>query len=203
MPSSRHPCPRRPEPATTLRRTRRALVAAGLAWPLVPRADEAVAGLLRQGGVAIAFRHALAPGTFDPPGFRIDDCSTQRNLSDEGRAQARRIGAWFRDRGLAPARVRTSPWCRCVDTATLAFGSAERWPALGSPHGTGDDARARQLSELRRALAALPSGRFEVWVTHQFVLQDLAGTSTASAEALVLRAADTDRVAVLARATLY
>lgn len=86
----------------------------------------------------LALRHALAPGTFDPPGFRLGDCSMQRNLSDEGRAQARRIGAWFSARALLPARVRSSPWCRCVDTATLAFGAPERWAALGSPRSSID-----------------------------------------------------------------
>ena len=54
--------------------------------------------LLRQGGVVALFRHALAPGTFDPPGFRLGDCGTQRNLNDEGRTQARRIGEWFQTR---------------------------------------------------------------------------------------------------------
>ena len=58
-------------------------------------ADDATAAALRRGGLVAAFRHATAPGTFDPPGFKLDDCSTQRNLSDDGRAQARRIGAWF------------------------------------------------------------------------------------------------------------
>ena len=80
------------------------------------------ADLLRKGGVVLAFRHARAPGTFDPPAFRLADCSTQRNLSDEGRAQALNIGQWFKARDLRPAKVLSSPWCRCIDTAILAFG---------------------------------------------------------------------------------
>ncbi len=56
------------------------------------------------------FRHALAPGTFDPPGFRLGDCGTQRNLNDEGRPQARRIGEWFQARQLRPEKVLSSPW---------------------------------------------------------------------------------------------
>lgn len=156
--------------------------------PVTGRADDALAARLRAGGVVVAFRHARAPGTFDPPGFRLDDCSTQRNLDDGGRAQARRIGQWFRERSLVPARVRTSPWCRCIDTAELAFGSAERWPALGSPHGATEATSAAHLTTLRTALAeaALTPGRFEVWVTHMFVLRDLAATSTDSGEGLVL-----------------
>jgi phosphohistidine phosphatase SixA len=183
---------------------RRPFVASALAaaLPRFATAREAVEPLLRAGGVVIAFRHALAPGTFDPPGFRVDDCSTQRNLNDEGREQARQLGAWFKARGLVPARVRSSPWCRCVDTATLALGTPERWAALGSPVRSDAALRERRTAELRQALAAVPAGRFEAWVTHQFVLQDLAGTSTSPAEALVLRAGS-GGVQLLARATLY
>ncbi len=135
-------------------------------------------------------RHALAPGTFDPPQFKLGDCSTQRLLSDEGREQARRMGAWFRERQLNPTRVRSSPWCRCIDTGKLAFGSAEPWSALGSPRGASESTNAQSLAELRQALKAASAlkGRFEVWVTHMFVLSDLVQQNTASGEALLLRA---------------
>jgi len=158
--------------------------------------------LLRQGGVVVAFRHALAPGTFDPPEFRLGDCGTQRNLNDAGRAQAQRVGEWFRQRQLAPARVRSSPWCRCIDTATLAFGAApDIWTALGSPRGMPETTGAEHLRALRQALAAVSArpGGFEVWFTHMFVLSDLATANTASAEGLVLRAGRDGRVQVLAR----
>lgn len=180
---------------------RRTLIAAGLAWPIPTLADEDAAALLRRGGLVVAFRHALAPGTFDPPGFRLGDCSTQRNLSDEGREQARRIGAWFRERGLQPARVRSSPWCRCVDTAQLAFGSAEPWPALGSPRGVSEATGAEHLKLLRAALAAAARapGRFDAWVTHMFVLSDLAGTGTASGEGLLLAPGPDGRATVRGR----
>lgn len=164
-------------------------------------ADGDAAALLREGGVVLALRHALAPGTFDPPQFKPGDCSTQRNLSDEGRAQARRIGQSLKARGLVPARVRSSPWCRCVDTATLAFGTADSWPALGSPRGATEATNAESLAELRRAVvqAGAQRGRFEVWVTHMFVLSDLVGGNTASGEGLVLRADSAGAVQVLAR----
>lgn len=194
-----------------VRMPRRTLVtAAGLALLLpAARASDVVRDLLVRGGVVLAMRHALAPGTFDPPGFRLDDCRTQRNLDEEGREQARRIGAWFRAQALRPARVRSSPWCRCLETASLAFGRGERWMALASPARSDAQERAQRLQELRRALAAVPAGRFEAWVTHQFVLQDLAASSVTSAEALVLQASTRDRrsgtggVGVLARAILY
>jgi hypothetical protein len=175
-----------------------AALAAPLAWP-ARAADADVAALLKAGGCVIALRHARAPGTFDPPEFRVDDCRTQRNLDDEGRAQARRIGAWFSSRALAPSRVRSSPWCRCVDTAELAFGRAERWDLLGSPRGSSDAVNARRLPGLRAALAAVPAGRFEAWVTHNFVLADLAGAGGDSGEGLVLRSTPGGAVQVIAR----
>lgn len=180
---------------------RRTLLAATLAaLPLVrARSEPDVAALLAAGGCVIAFRHALAPGTFDPPDFRVDDCRTQRNLSDEGRAQARRIGEWFRARRLTPARVRSSPWCRCVDTAELAFGQAERWDLLGSPRGSSDAINARRLPGLRAALAAVPPGQFQAWVTHDFVLQDFTGSGGSSGEGFVLRAGPDNAVQVIAR----
>lgn len=163
--------------------------------------DEQVAALLRTGGVVAVFRHALAPGNFDPPEFRLGVCSTQRNLSDEGRNQARRTGEWFKVRQLQPARVLSSPWCRCVDTATLAFGATEVWPALGSPRGYNETTGAAHLRELRRNLvtASTQVGSFQVWVTHMFVLADLVQTGSNSGEALILRADAKGNPQVLAR----
>ena len=194
------PSCRQPEPALA----RRALLGAGLG--LIPWHGWATTGadaeaLLRKGGVVVVFRHALAPGTFDPPGLRLGDCSTQRNLSDEGRAQARRIGEWFKERQLQPAAVRSSPWCRCMDSATLAFGTTEVWAALGSPHGAPETTGTRHLHELRKALvnASARSGRFEAWFTHMFVQSDLANDSTRSGDALVLQAHQHANPQVLAR----
>lgn len=189
---------------------RRSVLAAGLAWSVLGSRSAAAAGegeaqgaegWLRGGGVVLAMRHALAPGTFDPPGFRLGDCGTQRNLDAEGRAQAQRIGGWFVARSLQAARVRSSPWCRCLDTAQLAFGAAEVWPALGSPRGSPELVPVQQQAELGLALQAASRrvGSFEVWVTHMFVLADLVGGNVASGEGLVLRAGADGRPQLLAR----
>jgi phosphohistidine phosphatase SixA len=180
---------------------RRTLVLSSLAAPWLARADESAAALLREGGLVIAFRHALAPGTFDPPQFKLGDCSTQRNLSDEGRAQARRMGQWLAARQLAPAQVRSSPWCRSMDTAQLAFGRAQAWAALGSPRGASETTNGESLRALQAALAAASRqpGRFEAWVTHQFLLSSLVGTFTQTGEGLLLRSAADGRPQVLAR----
>ncbi|MFN5047601.1 histidine phosphatase family protein [Roseateles sp.] len=184
MPSNTSPS------APDRRRLLRLALATGLPGLLAPAAaaePEALA-LLRRGGVVLALRHALAPGTLDPPGFRLGDCSTQRNLSEQGRAQARARGQRLRAAGRSPARVRSSPGRRGRDTAELAFGRAEAWSALASPHGASEQTQASALAELRQALAAAVQqpGRFEVWVTHMFVLSDLLGVNTASGEGLVL-----------------
>jgi phosphohistidine phosphatase SixA len=181
--------------------TRRFLLAAACAAPSLhslattPQATL----LLRQGGVVVMFRHALAPGVYDPPGMQLSDCSTQRNLDGEGRAQAARLGAWFSGQRLQPDAVLSSPWCRCMDTARTAFGAARAWDALGSPTGRAEDDRSAALQTLREALAVPRPGRFEVWVTHNFVIAELTGISTASAEGLLLRAGASGPPQVLAR----
>ena len=181
---------------------RRAFVAAGLgclAGPLLA-ADE-VEAILRRGRAAIVLRHAHAPGTFDPPGFRLGDCSTQRNLDGQGRAQARRIGQWFAGRSLRPARVLSSPWCRCMETAQLAFGLAEAWSPLGSPVGATpgtQEASRRALGQELERLSREPGG-FQAWVTHMFVIADLTGQDSASGEGLVLQAAAGGVPSVLGR----
>src|SRR5256885_17206726 len=91
--------------------------------PAAAPVDEQTWGLPKGGGQVILIRHAITtPGVGDPPGMRLDDCSTQRNLTDEGRRDARRLGAGFDARGIVVDRVLSSPWCRCLETARLAFG---------------------------------------------------------------------------------
>jgi phosphohistidine phosphatase SixA len=159
-----------------------------LALARTAAADEAVLAALREGAAAVLLRHALTePGIGDPSGFRLGACSTQRQLSAEGRAQAKRIGAWFSARGLRPARVRSSAWCRCLDTATLAFGSGATWPALNSFFGD-RSVEAGQSAALHEALARIERGRFEVWVTHQVNISAFIGEGVAMGGAWVVRA---------------
>ncbi len=103
-----------------------------------------------------------------------------------------------------PAAVRSSPWCRCLDTARLAFGRADAWPALGSPRAGTEATNEAALRELRSAItvAASRRGRFEAWVTHQFVLTALVGGGVASGEGLVLAPGAEGRPQVLARLAL-
>ena len=151
------------------------LVAATSGLPL--RADDAVAERLGEPGAVLLIRHALAPGIGDPDGFRLDDCATQRNLNDEGRRQAQAIGDWLRSRGVAGARVYSSQWCRCLETARLLdLGPVTALPALNSFFERPGE-RERRIAALREFLAAQPrDGNLLVLVTHQVTISALSDT---------------------------
>jgi phosphohistidine phosphatase SixA len=143
---------------------------------------------LRAPGAVVVLRHSFAPGGFDPPDSKLDDCSTQRNLDESGRAQARRIGEAFRRNGIAVGEVLSSPRCRCLDTGRLAFGQAQPWDVL---QGALNDAerRQRQLAEIRHTIAAHRGERPLVLVTHGSVVSDLTGLNVRMGEFVVLRRA--------------
>lgn len=162
-------------------------------------ASETLWDQLRAGGLVVLLRHANAPGIGDPPGFRADDCATQRNLSDEGRAQATRFGALLREQHVPVGRVLSSRWCRALDTARLAFGSAEIAPPLDSLFGRRDTAE-RQTADTRALMQAeTRPGRNLVLVTHNANIAALTGQSPADAEAIVVRPAGENRVDVVGR----
>ena len=150
--------------------------------------EAALWAALRDGGHVALIRHALAPGTGDPPGFRVDDCATQRNLSAAGRAQARAIGERFRANGIATAAIFSSQWCRCLDTAReMGLGEAVAFPGLNSFFADrGEEAwhtAAARALIAERAHAPLPL----VLVTHQVNITALSGVFPASGEIIVMR----------------
>ena len=95
-------------------------------------ADEALWAKLKAGGNVVLIRHtSTEAGLGDPPGFKLGDCATQRNLSEAGREEARRLGRQFKFRAINFTTARSSQWCRCQETARLAFGEEpEPWPCL-------------------------------------------------------------------------
>jgi len=133
-------------------------------------------------------RHALAPGSGDPDNFRVGDCTTQRNLNERGRNQARRIGAWLRAGGIQAARVYSSQWCRCLETATLmAVGPVTELPTLNSFFERPQD-REPNLSALRAFLARQPAdGRLLVLVTHYVTIAGVTGAAVSSGEGVLLK----------------
>lgn len=128
---------------------------------------EQAAERLSAGGYVLMMRHArTVPGVGDPPNFTLGECATQRNLSDDGRRQARAIGARLLAAKVSVAQVKTSQWCRCQETARLTFGAASDWQALNSFFATPANEPA-QTRELHRAAAALAPTENVAWITHQ------------------------------------
>jgi phosphohistidine phosphatase SixA len=171
---------------------RRALLAL-CAAAFVPRAsadDGSLWRALRQGGCVLLIRHAATgPGLGDPAGYRLDDCATQRNLSEAGRDDARRLGERLRAERVPIARAYTSPWCRCRDTAQLAFGKAEDWDPLSSffdmPEREADltaTVRKRILSYSIRK----PGGNVAM-VTHNVNIAALTKLSVETSEVVVVK----------------
>lgn len=154
---------------------------------------------LRAGGQVVLMRHAqTVPGFGDPDGFRVNDCATQRNLSEEGRQQARRLGEALRRRGVRIGEVLSSPWCRAIDTARLAFGRAEIWPELSSMHY--DRSReAAQNDAVRRRIAAHHGPDNLFLVGHSANVISLTGVSLSSGGIVVVAPGGPDGFRVLGR----
>jgi broad specificity phosphatase PhoE len=164
------------------------LLGAALANGAVAAADGWA--VLKQPGHVVLMRHSDAPGSGgygDPPGYRLDDCSTQRNLSEEGRAHARRTGEAFRRQGVVFDRVLTSPWCRCKETAELAIGkAAEIFTPLSNLVGRSEH-REPQVKALKAYLAGLDGKTQVLLVTHGIVINALTGIQPASGEMVIVK----------------
>lgn len=146
-----------------------------------------VAELLSQPRTHAMMRHALAPGGGDPAGFRLDDPATQRRLSDEGRAQAKRIGAALKDQGVVFDQVWTSQWDRCRETARLlGLGEPVDAPELNSFFND-RSAEGAQTAAILERLCALREPETVMMVTHQVNITALTDVFPASGEVLVIR----------------
>ncbi|WP_207458855.1 histidine phosphatase family protein [Azospirillum sp. SYSU D00513] len=149
-------------------------------------ADDGAWAALREPGTAALMRHATAPGVGDPPGFRLEDCATQRNLNEAGRAEARATGAALRERGVQVDRVLTSRWCRALHTAEeMNVAPVAPEPVLDSFFGNWEDGKA-QTESLRSLLAERAGSEKLVLVTHQVNITALTGVHPASGEIVVI-----------------
>jgi phosphohistidine phosphatase SixA len=144
---------------------------------------------LAEGGHTILLRHAIAPGTGDPANFKLDDCSTQRNLSDQGRQQAQRIGARLAARTIKVDVVLSSQWCRAIDTANLAFPGLKITlePALNS-FFTDMSSKDDQTEAVLRLIGAFGGSGNQVMVTHQVNITALTGLNPREGEAIIVDA---------------
>ena len=167
---------------------KRLFLAGLLALASLAHADDALWAKLKAGGNVLLIRHAATePGLGDPPNFFLGDCRTQRNLSDAGREEARRVGRALKWRAVAVSEVRASQWCRTLETAELAFGHPPvPWEALDSLYKEPD-----REAERTRAVAALVATvrppQNVALVTHNFNIRALTGISPSTAEIIVVR----------------
>lgn len=161
---------------------------------------------LKDSKVVAIMRHAIAPGNGDPSEFALGDCTTQRNLSEQGRQQARIIGAQMKEYGISGAQIFSSQWCRCIDTATeLGLGIPQALPMINSffqDRSTAKLQTAQLRSWIRNRLkphaksssqsktTTLPTA---VLVTHQVNITALTGVFPASGE-IVFVALDADKL---------
>ncbi len=156
-------------------------------FALPAKATEIAWAKLAEGGHTILLRHAIAPGTGDPSNFELDDCATQRNLSDQGRQQAQRIGARLAARAIKVDAVLTSQWCRAIDTAKLAFPrtAITPEPALNSffADTSGKD---DQTAAVLKLISAFEGSGNQVMVTHQVNILALTGVSPREGEAVIV-----------------
>ena len=166
------------------------------AWPVrLAVAQDRVIPLkeaLNTTGTVIMIRHALAPGFGDPSNFRVDDCSTQRNLDDRGRQQSQAIGQGFRQLNYSAPIVYSSPWCRCLDTARLMqIGPVTAFQGLGS-FFEGHVDRSQSLKAVSAKLSSIAKEQMQpaVMVTHQVVISAITGLGTSSGEAILYDPSD-------------
>jgi phosphohistidine phosphatase SixA len=143
---------------------------------------------LRAGGHVALMRHADAPGGVgDPPGFRVEDCATQRNLSEKGRLDAAKIGVRLLSEGIAFEKILSSPWCRCIDTAKLLnLGAVETEATFGNVVVLKDQ-RETLAAGARALIARWTAGGNLLVVTHGANIQALTGVWLASGEIVVVK----------------
>lgn len=157
-----------------------------LAVPTLAHATDAGWALLRQGGHVVLLRHAMTNGTTDPANFDIAKCNTQRNLSERGKQQARKIGALFGARSAPVEKVLSSRYCRCLDTARIAFeAEPEPFEPLDVP-GSDETERARQMAAIVDTVRDYSGSDILVMVTHLENIKELTGVSPREGEAVIV-----------------
>ena len=141
---------------------------------------------LKEGGKIIFIRHAYAPGGGDPENFNINDCSTQRNLSDEGINQSKLIGEFFKTKKIKIDKVLSSEWCRCKDTAKFAFNEFETFDALNSFFSAKfAKNEKKQIEELKNYIKNWKSNKNLILVTHYVVISSMLNIAASSGEIVI------------------
>ena len=141
---------------------------------------------LEDGGKLIFIRHAYAPGNGDPAGFNLNDCSTQRNLSDDGRKQAQRIGEFFTKNKIEIDKVLSSEWCRCKETAKIAFKDYSTNSFLNSFYSSKfSKNKDKQVKAFNYYIKNLESEKNLIFVTHYVFISEVLNYGPSSGEIVV------------------
>ena len=141
---------------------------------------------LKKGGKIIFIRHAYAPGGGDPENFDINNCDTQRNLSDEGRDQAKEIGNFFIKNDIPIFKVFSSEWCRCKETAELAFTNFETKDFLNSFFSAKfAKNRDTQMLDLKKYVDKFKGNKNLIFVTHYVVISEALDYAPSSGEIVI------------------
>jgi len=142
----------------------------------------------KDGDKIILIRHSIAPGTGDPNGFKINDCKTQRNLNQEGIKQSLKIGKLFKKNNIKIDLVLSCQWCRCKDTAKLAFKRYKEFPALNSTYQTPfDKNEKKQIEELKEYISKWNgNGGNLILVTHYVIITAITNVSPRSGEIVII-----------------
>ena len=141
---------------------------------------------LQKGGKLIFIRHAYAPGGGDPDNFDINDCTTQRNLSDSGRVQSQKIGNFFKKNKISIGKVYSSEWCRCKETALIAFNDFENKSFLNSffsPKFAQN--KEPQIKKLKKFIKNWDGKKNLVFVTHYVVISEILNYGSSSGEIVI------------------
>ena len=151
------------------------------------KSDEIVIKQLKKAGNIVFIRHAIAPGGGDPENFRLDDCSTQRNLDSQGIEQSKKMGFFFQQNNIPIDKVLSSEWCRCKDTAKFAFKDYETFNALNSFFSSKfEKNKEKQMKDLNKFLNNWESNKNLILITHYVVILESLNKTVSSGEIVVV-----------------
>ena len=154
--------------------------------PINSFSNEKIINSLKDGKKIVFIRHAIAPGNGDPDNFNIKDCSSQRNLDNNGIKQSKKIGLFFKNNKIKIDKVLSSEWCRCKDTAKYAFENFETFDALNSFYDEMFAANeTKQINDLKKYIKNWNSDKNLVFVTHYVVISSILKTGSSSGEIII------------------
>ena len=154
--------------------------------PIKAESNQSLINELKKGGKLIFIRHAYAPGGGDPDNFDINDCNTQRNLNNSGRKQAKNIGIFFKDNNIKIENIYSSEWCRCKETASIAFNKFETKNFLNSFFSLKfSQNKDSQINNLKEFIKNNKSKQNSVFVTHYVVISESLNYLSSSGEIVV------------------